>query len=459
MQKSIPRIIAEGTLWTSSSTLVVKVISLASVFLILRSLGVAEYGIIELSLSITALFSLSLLPGLDTLVVADMGIEKEKGEAGRARSLLRLFIMLQYALAATATAVIFFLAENIAAFYSVPVLFVQLVAASFLLSPLRSAYGLLFRVQLRFFLLSLLTLLEESSRFVFLLASFLFFGLEGSGVLLSILFSQGMALVLLAPVFIREWRALSGGSGGAYHIRELAISRGFWSVLSTYVGNVGKSARLWIIQRLLGAEAVGLFAVALGLIGHTLALAPLSSVLSPMLPQYVGRRDTFIKLITKGIKYQFLAYVVIGVIGFFLFPPLIEYLFPQFVSAIPLFRVMLFGLIPVAVISVVTPVYFALRLQRNFFISMAFKTTISIIFTYGLAVIFGIWGLAVEYILTSVVYGFERVWTLRKHIPELALTPSFTFDDTDRLLLQKSTATFTRVMPGFLKKRPVDSLQ
>jgi O-antigen/teichoic acid export membrane protein len=221
---------------------------------------------------------------------------------------------------------------------------------------------------------------------------------------------------------------------------------------------VGKTARLWVIQRLLGHEAVGLYSVAIGLIGHTMALVPLSSIVAPMLPQYVHDRQRFTKLLNKAMKYQFLAYLAVGVVGFFVFPPVLQWLFPSYAAAMPLFRIMLIGLVPVAFISVLTPAFFALKLQKSFFFSMVFKTVVSIVFTFGLVVMFGIFGLAYEYIFTSLVYGFERLRTLRKHVPGISISRTylFTFDDDDRLLIRKSFNFFYKTS-SFLRREGNDS--
>ena len=222
---------------------------------------------------------------------------------------------------------------------------------------------------------------------------------------------------------------------------------------------VGKSIRLWIIQRMLGTEAVGIYAVAIGLIGHTIALAPLGSVIAPILPQYVQDRERFTRLLNKGMKYQLIAYLTIGGIGFFVFPPILLRIFPDYAPAMPLFQIMLFGLVPVALISIFTPAFFALKLQKNFFYSMVFKTIVSIAFTYGLIVMFGIWGLAYEYILTSVVYGAERMRVLRKHIPDVRFDSRhfISFDNDDRLLIGKMSGFVGRLMPLSFTRRGIDS--
>lgn len=459
MEKSIPRTIAEGTFWISSSTLWIKVISLVSVLLMLRSLGVAEYGSLELTLSMVALFSIFMLPGLDMLITADMSIAKGVGAFGKALGILRMFFLLQVALAFTAFAVAFLTAEWWGHLYDISPTHVRLVALLFLMGPVRTAYSVLFRVQLRFFLQSLITFLEEAAKMVILASLFFLSEITIAGVILAMVAAQAVALVLLAVPFARTWASLGAGNRAERISRgDSFLGRGVWTVLTTYVGNLGKTARLWIIQRLLGAEAVGLYAVALGLIGHTLALVPLYSVLSPLLSQYAHERERFVKILNKGMKYQFIAYLLVGVAAFFAFPPVISWLFPTYAAAMPLFKVMLLGLVPVAFISVLTPAFFALKLQKNFFASMVFKTVVSLVCTFGLVMLFGLWGLAYEYTLTSVLYGLERLRSLRKHVSGVSVSWRYlsSFDDEDRLLLSKSLG-FLYAQAPFLRRQESNS--
>lgn len=448
MPKSLLHTAGEGTFWVSASTIVVKVVSLVAVFVMLSRLGVSDYGTLELVLSLVGLFSILSLPGLDTLVVADMGIEKGRGNLTRARQILAAYTSLQVTLALLACVLVLLAAQFLSHLYQVPVSYIQALCAFFVLGPLRGAYSALFRVNLQFFALSLVTFLEECFKLGFLLLFFFYADMHVGGVMLAMLSAQLLMLMVLAPAVVRIWFALSGGvSDARVRWRELLKGRGTWSVLTTYVGNVGKTARLWIIQRLLGAEAVGLYAVAVGLIGHTMALVPLYSVVSPMLPQYVHDKERFTKLLNKAMKYQLLAYLLLGVVGFFLFPPILRWLFPEYAASLPLFQVMLLGLIPVAFISVLTPAYFALKLQKNFFFSMLFKTVVSLLFTYGLVTAFGFFGLAYEYILTSVVYGLERLRTLHKHVPGISVSRKhlLAFDEDDRMVLDKSCSALGRL--------------
>jgi O-antigen/teichoic acid export membrane protein len=84
-----------------------------------------------------------------------------------------------------------------------------------------------------------------------------------------------------------------------------------------------------------------LFGVAMGLYQHTMSLVPLSSILSSLLPQFTEKKDQFLRLINKGIKYQVLSYVGMSVLGVSIISFVVEYLFPNYRAAIPLYNVFL----------------------------------------------------------------------------------------------------------------------
>lgn len=445
--KSVFRTIGEGTFWTSSSTFVVKAIGLATIFIMLRQLGVGEYGVLELVLSITTLLSIFFLPGLESIVTADMGVEKGRGNLSSARNILVAFMTLQFICATVAWFLVFFGARFFASLYNIPPHYVEVVAFLFLIGPIRSAYSILFRVNLRFFLLSTLTVIEEGCKLAVLVILFFVTELGVFKMLFVILGSQVSALFILAPAFIRSWRSLQGGADVPMPWWGLLRGHGKWGVFATYVGNVGKSGRLWLIQRFLGAEAVGIYSVASGLMGHTAALAPLYAVITPMLPQFVHDQARFKRLVNKAIQYQMLAYMFIGIFAFFLFPPVLGWFFPAYVAAFPLFQVMLLTLFPAAVIIIVNPVFAAFKLQKSLFVSMSIRSAMTIVLTYVGVILFGIWGVVFEALVTSVLQTIERVWTLRRHVPGLIINPVhfFRFDEDDRLILGKARTVISRL--------------
>ncbi len=214
---------------------------------------------------------------------------------------------------------------------------------------------------------------------------------------------------------------------------------GKWGVASNYLNSFSQNMRIWIIKFFLGTEAVGLFSLASGLVSHTSSLIPLGQVMSSIIPQYAQDTNRFYSIITKSIKYQLLAYLLLGVVAFFAFPPIIIWLFPNYASALPLFKGMLLILIPSSFATIFNPVFFTLKAQKSLF----FATTLRAIFIAVLApisiILFHQAGIVVEYITTAFFYSAERYRVLKKLLPGFSLNVKkfFTMDDEDKMVLQR----------------------
>ncbi len=85
--QTLTRTIGEGVGWLSFSTLLLKGMGLVTMFVILNNLTVYQYGVIELVQSILPIMSIFLLPGLSTLIITDMGIEKDRGDLPRLKGI------------------------------------------------------------------------------------------------------------------------------------------------------------------------------------------------------------------------------------------------------------------------------------------------------------------------------------------------------------------------------------
>src|SRR3989344_206314 len=175
--KSPLRIIGEGTAFNSFSNVALKFVGLATVFFILRRLSAYEYGLTELTISSLPLLSIFFLPGMGDVVIADMSLERGKGNLSRMKSIFLQFFKLQFLLSIVVWAIVFFGANLIANYYEGPIsLLLKIYSFSFLLSPFRSMIIMFFTVNLKFFQQSFYTFLEEVFKLIFLLFFFFILG-------------------------------------------------------------------------------------------------------------------------------------------------------------------------------------------------------------------------------------------------------------------------------------------
>lgn len=456
MQKTLTRIIGEGTAWTTVSTILVKVVSLTTIFIMLRTLSVYEYGVAELAIAAVGFFSIFQLPGLTSVVVADIGVEKGKGNISLAKGLFWSYVRLASLMAVLAAAILFFGAEAIATFYPEHIAsYFRILAWLFPLSVVGTSFGALFAITFRYFEQSLSTLLQESIKLIVMVVGFSFFHLKVEAVLYGMVISQALTFLLLLVSAVRAYQSLGREPATHVSLWRTIYEHGKWSIFSTYVGSLGNNIRTYLVKVFLGTEAVALMAVATGLIGHTSALFPIGSVVAPIIPQYISDKERFLRIITKAVKYQVIGYGVLAIVAATLFPPIIVGLFPKYEAAIPLYRIMLFSLLPVGVMSVFTAVFFAFRAQRNLFFAIIMKTFYSTVFTAIGASIFFLHGVALAYVCTLYLYAFERYRRVRVLVPTYhpRALDFFRFDDLDQIILGKMRGSLLRIFLPFLKKK------
>jgi O-antigen/teichoic acid export membrane protein len=141
----------------------------------------------------------------------------------------------------------------------------------------------------------------------------------------------------------------------------------------------------------------------------------------------------------KGVKYQVIVFVGLAMVGILVFPLLISMLFPKFSGAMPLYVLMLFGLIPNSFSGILTIAFYALRAQKSLFYAVVVKSaSIALIAPITLS-FFGVPGIALEFFITTTIFTLERFRALRKLLPGLGFSVrSFvSVDQDDRVIIEK----------------------
>jgi O-antigen/teichoic acid export membrane protein len=441
MAKTLKATIAEGTAWMSGGALFLKLVGFLSIFLILRTLTVYEYGVVELAFSIVGFLNIFLLPGVHEIVIADMGIEKSRdGGTSNVKRIFLSFFYLQFMLAVVAWAIVFFGAQVIAMMYQNDVgYYLKIISFSFLAVPIGLMFNIAFSVYFKFVAKSIYVFAEEGMKLVFLFIFLVFLGRTIDGVLYASVLAQFSALLIMLPAFLSVYRQFSASSVDIsfVHVFQTLSLHRKWGLFSSYLDTFGKNIRLWIIKLFLGTEAVGIFAAAQGLLGHAISLIPLNKIIAPIIPQYVDQKERFYKIINKGAKYQFLSYMAIGAGTFFAFPFVIHVLFPRYIPSIDLFKIMLISLVPASFAALFTSVFYALQAQKNLFYATIYKTVLILVVTPICIYFFGAVGIAYAYVAVIVFYTFERYRVLRHKLPDFRfrIRDFLTLDGDDLVIL------------------------
>lgn len=443
---NIVRTIGTGVAWGSAGTIASKIIGFGNIFLILSHLTVYEYGLTELTMSVVSIVGLLLLPGLSPIITADMGVERARREYGKMKALFLEFFTFSMAAGVVAWAVLFF-GSSLVAHATGNDLISQLfkvVSFLFLTTPLRAASSMLATVNVRYVDQSLFNVVEEAAKGLWLLFFFFVLGLGTDGLLYAIVLAQLVVVLVFLPRTLSAIHEFWHAKAEPIPFWKLLREHRKWGVASTYIGVAGNSVRMWIIKALLGTEAVGLYGVILGILGHLGGLLPIGSVVTPLIPRYIDKRDELVRLLRASIKVQTFSAAAYVLVGFIAFPILLPFFFPKYASIVPVLIAFSLVLIPQSVLSIITPVFTVLKEQRTQLQAVVLKNALSFLVLPPALFFFGMGGIIIEGILVLSVSLFERYIRLRRLVPEFSfhMRDFMRFDPLERKIISQVIAKF-----------------
>ncbi|MFZ2555304.1 MAG: oligosaccharide flippase family protein [Minisyncoccia bacterium] len=442
---SIVRTISEGFAWNAAATAVGKIVGFVNLFLIFSHLTIYEYGVTELTLSIVSLFGLFLLPGLSSIIAADLGVERAKKNFSGMRMIFREFFSVTVSLGVLAWAILFFGSSIVAHLTGNDLIDRLFNIASFLLitSPLRTASSVLATSAVRFADQSFFPVVEEIAKGVLLAISFFVFNMTTDGLLLSAVGAQIVAIILFAPRSLSAYREFN--MAPLIHERPLWNIIGEhrkWGIVAAYIGTAQSSIRLFVLKLFLGTEAVGIYAFASGLFGQLAGLLPLGPVVGPLFPRYIDKPLEFARLLRASIRLQLVIALALVVGSIALAPIFVEVFFEQYSSAVLIFILMVPALLPQSAIAIYTPVFRALKEQRTQLSSAVFKFIIDVLVLPPLVIIAGLPGAGMHSLIVAGASAIERSIRLRRLFPELSFSRNdiFHLDPLERKMIETLVA-------------------
>ncbi len=443
---SIIRTVFEGTFWTSIFGVLTKIIAMITAVLVLSHLSITEYGLSELAMSVVAFLSIFMLPGMIQVIVADMSTALGKEDYGRAREIGKNFFKLQSMLCGVAFLILLIISIFATKFFTSNVSgSLQILSLLFLISPIRGFFTLIFSVTKNFFAQGALSFLEELVRFAIISYCFNFTELRLEGVFLGGIGGPIISMLLLLSSFKNSYRPIRESLlTRTAPFFESILNHGKWSVFSSYFNTFGQNMRLWIVQAFLGTGAVGVVSLAFNLLSHTQSLISFSSILSPLISEHQEDKRLVNTMVAKAIKYQMFIFIFTGTIFFFGMPVLVGALFPKYLLALPLYKLLLFSMIPASFAVVFTPMFHAKKEQKSLFNAIMTKNVAIALGSLVFLPVFGIIGASFEYLVTLTYFLYERYKFLKKIYTGFSISWSsfFSFDEIDRRLLSKFFMNF-----------------
>jgi O-antigen/teichoic acid export membrane protein len=453
MGKTMTRKVGEGTAWLAGSNFLIKIIGIFYTILVLSQLSVVEYGLLELAMSVPLLLGIFNLAGLQPVIVADLVTLHTEKKQSQMRDLFSSYVSLRIIMAILVSSGLLLATIFLQSFFSqTPIILVQLLCMVILFSPVRSFVNLCLSISHDFKRLATLSFSEELLKLGLVSVFLLYFNAGVMGVILAYVITDVSVALFFIPSMLRTRVSMFGGSFfSAQTLKPLTVLNGHvkWSLFQHGVHQFGQNVRPWLIQFFLGTQAVGLYALAFGMYQHVISLFPLSKVIAPIVPTFSSDPERLTRFANTAIKYDILIQTTLA-IGCVVFVPfLIDVAFPSYASAYPLFLVLLVALIPSSFSKIYETIFQSLKLQKNLFTSNVVRLFSTIILLPLALFYFGIYGIAIEFFLTSATYAFGRYRVLRKVLPNyfFSFRTFITLNQTDVFILKKIKARIVKKIP------------
>ena len=443
MSQTTSEKITEGMVWTSGSSFAIKIIGIFYTITVLGNVSVSQYGLIELAMSIIPLMAIFNLAGLQPVVVADLVSLKTEEKHTQMRFLFSSFISIKILLGLTAFVVI-----NIGiwlfsdTFFDLALQMAQVISLVFLAGPIRSITFLILTAAHKFKFLAEIRLVEELFKLALVFSLLVFFELGPLGVIIAFVVTDFATAFFALPISLKVGRSFFGGkliSRGVLSPTFVIRRHAKWSIFQSALHQFGQNIRPWIIQFFLGTQAVGIYAAATGLYQHTLSIAPITKVVSPIIPAFKTNLNKLTILINSAIRYQIASLVIVVTGSVVLLPYLIENFFPSYGGALLLFILLACSLVPDSFSRIYESVFHAFQLQKNLFVANIVKLGMTAVILPVAVWFLGIYGVAVELFLTTLLYAVTRYLVLRKKVPEyqIQIKDFFQVTEVDLILLER----------------------
>ncbi len=416
-----------------------KIIIVLTTVVVLRFVNVFDYGLWQLVLSVIGFFTILVLPGIEDLLINDVSTELGNNKANAGKQILKRSSIIIIILGIFSGIVLYFFAPYIALITKVNLTDILRVTAwYFPLHAVQRVYTLTFFSHQKFLLAQITTTLSRLSYLAVVVIGLFIWQVGVMSLAYAFVLSVLVSLIALFPWFLPS--AISIFESESSDIDNFSFwgmirRHGKWTLANDYFNNFVSSIRPWIIGYFLGIEWVAIISVAVALFGEIATIFPLSTILAPIVPRHVGDKDKFQRIFHKGIIYSVWFYTLIAICGFIASPYLISLLFPQYISSVLYFQIMLLALPLSPVVTIVTRIFFAVKNQKDLFLSGIIpRLSGTLIILPILSLFFGPIGVAIERVITATMLAKFKLKSLLKSGAVLPFSPKdfFTFNKDDK---------------------------
>lgn len=438
---------AKGFTAAFAGDILLKILGLAATAIVLRALSPYEYGQWQLLLSVVIAFGAISIPGISSMLVADISREIGAGNLRRANGIAVRASLLFIGLSALGALALIVAAPHIRKVSGIDMVFLmRILALSVFALGIKQSYQMVMQSRLEYVYAQAMKTVD---RFAYLVGIALFvvvleYGFHG--VVYAYVLSTCTSVVVFAPrmlgLFIREAREQEFGEWRPFV--DAVWGRGKWALGMDGVNAAIGAVWPWIVGYFLSIEMVGIISVTLLVLGQVAAFVPINYVLRSVLPRTAESTERLRDWLFRAMKISLWGHIISGVLAFIACALLFPLFFPQYVPSLTLLAALLITLPLRGLAVAATEWFFASALQKELFFTSAIPKAV----TYALLPLFlwlgGIVGYVLWYILSSDIILQARMYMIGKR---LGTTPTMRFlfvpDATDVEILQRVLKLFT----------------
>ncbi len=438
--RPVPPPIGAGLRHLTVGAAIERASTFVNALILLRFLPPAEYGTLVLIYSLYGLLALIAGLGQGELVVARRAQARGRGSREDDRSLLSAYLLLVAGGLAGSLLLAVLAREVWPAAQSMSPSIYWLAVAGAVCVPIRSVALTYLSVEQDFRRIKLVDILRS----VTLAAGYLVgVGVLQRGVpaaLAAYAFSSAVIFFLVPEILLEAARAIVRPTLAP--MLRLLAGEGKFQLMRTGVTTAHGTLRPWLIQLVLGPEAVALFTAAKTIVAIPGDLLPFKEYLIPVMSQESDQPEQLRRRYASTVRQGTWLFAGIAAALIALAPWLFGVFFPRYAEAVPLIRWMALSLLFAGMASPQLALFYALQLQGAYFLTTALSLAIMLVIAFPLMVWLGISGMAIGFVINSAVVPLVRHLILRRRVPGLSLISRdwLRFGPEDRAFLREFLA-------------------
>lgn len=432
-------VIAKGVIFTTGAMVLTNITIMASAFLTFNIITSKQLGQVSLALSIFVFSSYFMDFGLGRVFSSEIAKKRAVGAHGKVRYYIGMLFKIQAISAVSLFTIIAIAHRPIAGLINIPSHYMFAVMIYFVLFSIRVFYIMIFNSHLLYFWQNMLDLSANIFRCGLLVYAMTTHPKNPiQFILYSYPISMAFALVIVTPalfVFVL-WPLRSVRTENDINTRTSLWNQAKFGLLYNPLKSVVDGAPVWLLRFLTHNFAtVGIFHCTMQLVRASYAVVRATeTTLQPLISQYQAESPEKRQLFMNRISKYSLWFVSITVLIIWpSIPYLLRLVKPEYMIAVPYFRLGIFSIFAMVFMQVQRPLLIAI--EHMDILILANIMQIFVIFLFGVLLIplIGIWGLIAADLSTSYLCVALYHIFIKKYVPgyKLLINP-FLFDDSDR---------------------------